>query len=486
MLVLGINDSSHDSAIALVENGNILFAAHSERYNKEKNTFKVDSSLLEDALSYGTPDIVAYFEKRSKKRLRKAIYGGVNGTYKHLYSKELKCLSGVPEAQLSHHLSHAYAGFLTSPFDDACVVVIDAIGEFETATIWVAEGTSVRKIFSLSYPISFGLFYSAFTRLVGLTPARDEYILMGMSAFGDCDRYYSDVYNTFPNYKTQTLNFHFGTESAFEKPRSFEDKADIAAAVQKVFTERTLEFHKYARSVSGKRNVVYMGGCALNCATNTLLYDIWDDVWIMPNPGDAGSCLGAALGVTKSRAVNFSPYLGHCISGKYPVNLAMDALKTTGVVGVANGRAEFGPRALGNRSLLADPRGAASKISVNLIKKREQFRPFAPVVLEECASEWFDMQATSSPYMQFTYKCKRPDVVPSVVHVDGTSRVQTVNKEQHPGLYSLLTEWKKYSGVPILLNTSLNVKNMPLVNDESDVQAWERQNPGFKIFCADS
>jgi carbamoyltransferase len=143
------------------------------------------------------------------------------------------------------------------------------------------------------------------------------------------------------------------------------------------------------------------------------------------------------------------------------------------IVAVASGRAEFGPRALGNRSILADPRDPDIKNKVNLIKKRESFRPFAPVVMEEHANKWFDINF-SSPYMQYAVKCLRPDIIPSVVHADGTSRIQTVNKNQHPGLYEVLQKWLDLTGVPILLNTSLNVKGQPLINDEKDISEWEK------------
>jgi carbamoyltransferase len=143
-----------------------------------------------------------------------------------------------------------------------------------------------------------------------------------------------------------------------------------------------------------------------------------------------------------------------------------------GIVAVATGRAEYGPRALGNRSILADPRDPLIKDKVNLIKQRELFRPFAPVVLEECASKWFDMDFTS-PYMQYTVKCLQPDKIPSVVHADGTSRVQTVNREQHRGLYRVLNKFYLETGIPILLNTSLNIKGQPLLNDEEDIRQWE-------------
>jgi carbamoyltransferase len=192
----------------------------------------------------------------------------------------------------------------------------------------------------------------------------------------------------------------------------------------------------------------------------------------MPNPGDAGSSLGAASAYYGKHLEWKTPYLGHNIFGSYPINKILSDLENDQISVVANGKAEFGPRALGNRSILADPRNPNIKDKVNKIKQREKFRPFAPVILEEYANEWFDMNFTS-PYMQYAVKCKKPNLIPSVVHYDGTSRVQTVNEKQHYGLYNVLRKWYKKTNVPVLLNTSLNIKNQPLLNDEYDLELWK-------------
>jgi carbamoyltransferase len=193
----------------------------------------------------------------------------------------------------------------------------------------------------------------------------------------------------------------------------------------------------------------------------------------MPNPGDAGSSLGAAAALYGKHVEWEGPYLGHDLGGEYPVDKIIDVIMKDGIAAVASGRAEYGPRALGNRSILADPRDPLIKDKVNTIKQREMFRPFAPVVMEEHAPKWFDMDF-ASPYMQYTVRCLQPGKVPSIVHVDGTSRVQTVNREQHRGLWRVLNKFYLQTGVPMLLNTSLNVKGQPLLNDESDIVSWER------------
>jgi carbamoyltransferase len=466
MIILGINETSHDASVSLIKDGNILFAGHAERYSKQKNDWYVNDSLLEDALQYGKPDAIAYYEKPLLKASRLFLKGGL-GDWKPRYSFGI-----MPTYKFKHHHSHAAAGYFTSKFDDAAIVVLDAIGEWNTSTIWVGEGTNITKCYTQNYPVSFGLFYSAFTRLIGLMPNQEEYIMMGMAAYGDWRKYYKTVESYFPSIERQLYNFHKGIAD-WPYQINEQDKFDIAAAVQHVFTARLMEFMSFAKKTTGKTNLVFMGGCALNCSTNTRLWELFDDIWIMPNPGDAGSSLGAAAALYGKHLDWKTPYLGHDLGGEYPVQQIIDGILKGGVVAVATGRAEYGPRALGNRSILADPRDPNIKNEVNKIKKRESFRPFAPVVMEEYASEWFDM-SFNSPYMQYAVKCKKPNLVPSVVHADGTSRVQTVNRFQHPGLYEVLEKWRVLTGIPLLLNTSLNIKGQPLLNDHLDIEAWQK------------
>jgi carbamoyltransferase len=465
MKILGVNETSHDASLTLIENDKILFAGHAERYSKQKNDWYINNDLIENALSYGKPDYIAYYEKPLLKKTRLLLNGGL-GNWKPKFN-----IDGIPRVSFKHHYSHAAAGYYTSKFDNAVVVVLDSIGEFNTSTIWIGEGSKITLKEKYNYPFSFGLFYSAFTQLIGLMPNQEEYIMMGMAAYGDSDKYFKKVEAYFPNIKKQKYNFHKGifdwglvTE---------EDKFNIAAAVQKVYELRLIEFMSHAKNITNKSNLVFMGGCALNCSANTLLWDIFDDIWIMPNPGDAGSSLGAAAALYGKHLDWQSPYIGHNIGGEYPVQEIITELIRNKIAVVATGRAEFGPRALGNRSILADPRDLNIKDKVNQIKKRELFRPFAPVVLEEYANEWFDMDF-NSPYMQYAVKCLQPEKIPAVVHKDGTSRVQTVNKKQHPGLHELLSSWNILTGIPVLLNTSLNIKGQPLLNDKYDIELWEK------------
>lgn len=470
MRILGINETTHDASVSIIEDGKILFAAHAERYSKQKNDWFTNDQLLDAALSFGKPDKIAYYEHRWLKKFRILTRGGFGGGKPYFLTR--KDLKHIPRETFSHHYSHAAAGYYTSKFDNAVIVVLDAIGEYNTSTIWDAKGERINLKFKQQYPVSFGLFYSAFTQLLGLMPNQEEYIMMGMAAYGNPTPYLEEVRKYFPSCEEQKYNFHQGIIDWPYKIFNEQDKFDIAAAVQQVYEERLIEFMRYAKLMTKKNNLVFMGGCALNSKANTLLWDLFSDVWIMPNPGDSGSSLGAAAACYGQHVEWQDPYLGYDLGGEYPVDDIFNEIMENKVCAVATGKAEFGPRALGNRSILADPRDPDIKDKVNLIKQRELFRPFAPVVMAEYASEWFDMNY-ESPYMQYTPRCLKPELIPSVVHIDGTSRVQTVTKEQHPGLYSLLQKFYEATGVPILLNTSLNIKGQPLLNDENDIKLWE-------------
>ena len=419
-------------------------------------------------MQYGYPDAIAYYEKPLLKASRLFLKGGL-GHWHPRYKKKFD----LPTHTFSHHYSHAASGYYTSKFNDAVIVVLDSIGEWNTSTIWVGNGNTIERKYKQNYPVSFGLFYSAFTKLLGLMPNQEEYIMMGMAGYGNKNRYLDKVETYFPSTDYQKYNFHKGIFD-WDEQIDEQSKFDIAASVQYVYEKRLFEFMNYAKNLTGKSNLVFMGGCALNCSANTMLWNIFKDVWIMPNPGDAGSSLGAAAALYGKHLEWKSPYLGHDLKNEYPVDKIFNEIILNKIAAVASGKAEYGPRALGNRSILADPRNPDIKNKVNAIKQREEFRPFAPVVMEEHASEWFDMNFIS-PYMQYSVKCKKPDIIPSVVHIDGTSRVQTVNRSQHPGLYDLLNKFYLHTGVPVLLNTSLNVKGQPLLNDKIDIGFWQQQ-----------
>jgi carbamoyltransferase len=317
---------------------------------------------------------------------------------------------------------------------------------------------------------------------------------MGMAAYGDPYRFFNDVLNDFfhpiekesikdiffpvPSIKLKH-NLHRGCLWWRQDLTSEQDLFDIAAATQAVYEYILKVVSNWARWRSPSGNLILMGGCALNCSANSKIYKDWDRVWIMPNPGDAGSAIGSVLAYYKQPIKWAGPYLGYNIEGEYPVEDIIQELKTTGICGVANGRAEFGPRALGHRSLLADPRGPDIKDRVNTIKQRQQFRPFAPAILEEHAKEHFD--GPVGPYMQYTAHCRHPELYPAIIHADGTSRVQTVGPNDSKGFRRLLERWYEETGCPMLLNTSLNIKGKPIVNTLQDASEFEKFY-GVRVF----
>ena len=484
MNILGISAGFHDAAATVISpDGEILFAGHSERYSKKKNDADFCQGLLDEVAEYG-PEIVAYYERPWNKQFRQ-WYAGQGIEWDKLTTGQIlkKQLGGQIEPErihsYNHHLSHAAGGFQTSPFERATVVIIDAIGEWDTISIWGAEydrkgRAQYKRLWRQMYPHSIGLFYSAVTERIGLHPLDEEYITMGMAAWGR-NTWYQDMRDhVIANERDIRLkqNFHTGMSEDFLVGSSNEN---IAAAAQLVAEDLIRQVMIRARNFGFSTNLVYMGGVALNCSANRFLGEYFENIWIMPCPGDAGSSLGAAALAHGGRINWRNAFLGHDILGPYPVNGLLDRLLTERIVGVASGRAEFGPRALGNRSLLADPRGSEIKEKVNEIKRRQQFRPFAPVILEELADTYFDMPFgwSTSRYMQSVARCRVPDLFPAIVHVDGTSRVQTVSRDGS-GIRELLEKWYVLTGCPMLLNTSLNIRGEPMVNDRADADRFER------------
>jgi carbamoyltransferase len=260
------------------------------------------------------------------------------------------------------------------------------------------------------------------------------------------------------------------------------DIFDIAAATQRIYESYFDKIISKAQALTGSVNLVIMGGCALNCSANPIAFKHFNNVWIMPNPGDAGSSIGAVLAKTKTHMNWPGCDLGYDLKIKASPDEIVDHLMTDSLCGVAQGRAEFGPRAFGNRSLLADPRGRDIKDTVNAIKRRQEFRPFAPVILEEHADMYFDLCGSSSDhrYMQYISRCRHPELFPAVIHRDRTSRVQTVPQNGTP-IRQILEAWYDQSGCPMLLNTSLNIKGRPMVNNRVDALNFE-SHYGVKVF----
>jgi len=482
---LGISGGYHDAAATVIDcQGNIAFAGHSERYSKLKNDANLSDGLISELCDYEF-DTIAYYERPWLHNLQQ-LYSGQRPTGAWTTGGAIRQQLGAwysrpagRELAYGHHLSHAAAGFQTSPFDRATVVVIDAVGEFDTVTIWAAEydrtGTATyKRLWSQHYPHSIGLFYSAVTARLGLRPLDEEYITMGMAAYGSTMSsvlMHSELVASVRDVRFKQ-NLHAGLDD-----RAFNGytDADIAAGAQRIAEELIYSVMQRARAFGWSSNLVYQGGVALNCLANRNLGEYFENIWIMPCPGDAGSSLGAAALAYGQRVNWTNAYLGRNIPGEYPVHALVDRLVHDRIVGVASGRAEFGPRALGNRSLLADPRGPDIKDQVNAIKRRQQFRPFAPVILEEYVDDYFDMPGgfVTSRYMQVVGRCRNPDVYPAIHHYDGTSRIQTVARD-NSGIRRLLEAWYRATGCPMLLNTSLNIRGEPMVNDRTDADRFEQ------------
>jgi len=417
-----------------------------------------------------------------------------------------------------HHLSHAAYTFFTSPFKESAILTVDGVGEWSTTSFGSGYDTTINLTHDIRWPHSVGLFYSAFTYFLGFQVNEGEYKLMGLSSYGK-PRYYDLILDELVDVKEDgslNLNMKYFAfthdnvminkkfEELFNCPVRKEDSKfeqihfDIGASAQKVLEEILLKMVNHVYKNTNKKNLCLGGGVALNGVANTriLKESPFEQVYIPPAPGDAGSAIGCALygyfsHLQNNRIVQnydgemFSNniYLGPEFSNEdikmfleskkipYQKKEGQDLLKKIAeliseqnVVGWFQGKMEWGPRALGNRSILADPRNAKMKDILNeKIKHRESFRPFAPSILEEYESEYFEI-GVPSPYMLLVAKVKKPDLIPAITHVDGTGRLQTVSKNSNSLYYNLIKTFFELTGVPVLVNTSMNVRGEPIVN----------------------
>lgn len=484
----GISALSHDASLSVVTKNDELtwlsYASHAERYSGKKNDSLLDKFQVREAVAlYGEPDIVYWFENPMLKRARFLTSGDFseafsldNSPKRHLHSLGIY----APIVYGSHHQSHAASVFYTRPkswIGNADVLVADAIGEYETLTTWTGgRDTSMRKLQSFNYPKSLGLLYTAVTQHVGLKPNEEEFILMGMAAYGT---YIGGLVTQMIDAVNAGANFHHGLDAGGIDTRNFEHikDVDLALAAQSVVEHFMVKTACELRQKTGSRYLCLSGGVALNCVANTRVAEQagYDDIWIMPNPGDAGSSLGAILQHTEDHIEFHDAFLGTNINQNFKDKQVVEHLLKFKVAGIARGRAEWGPRALGNRSLLADPRTLANKTLVNNTKKRQQFRPFAPMVLSDHADYYFRLpQVSRMDFMQYAVLCREPHTIPAVVHYDETARVQVIGK-QHP-CRELLEQWYERTRCPVLLNTSLNIKGQPLVNNRMGAVQFERKN----------
>ena len=428
-----------------------------------------------------------------------------------------------------HHMSHAAHTFFTSPFDKAAILTVDGVGEWSTSSFGFAENTSIKLTNDIRWPHSIGMFYSAFTYFLGFKVNEGEYKLMGLSAYGK-PKYYDLILNEILDVKNDGslhLNMKYFaftydkvmTNQKFAElfgiPRREEDdKAeqihyDIAASAQKILEDIMLKMVNHVHKKTGMKNLCLGGGVALNGVANyrILKEGPFEGVHIPPSPGDGGSAVGCAqylhyihnkqkwiIEQDHAKRIQENIYVGPSFSNDeiksfleendidYEYHEREKLLETTAnliseqnIVGWYQGKMEWGPRALGNRSILADPREGKMKDILNeKIKHRESFRPFAPSILEEYVSEYFDIDVTS-PYMLLVAPVKKPEKIPAVTHVDGTGRLQTVSKKTNPLYYDLINKFYKITGVPVIVNTSMNVMGEPIVTSpEEAFKMWAR------------
>lgn len=460
MIKWGVSALFHDASIVVVSNNKILFASSAERFSRVKSDKHLNPNLIKEALKFGYPDEVYWYENTLLKSLRIFLK---NKKIKFYFIKKYLKAFGINTKILytQHHLSHLRSSIYSAPFEasNSLGLVVDAVGEFDSLSIWNVQNSNYKKIYAQKYPRSLGLFYSALTDYIGLHPLDEEYILMGMSAYGD-----NSAINTLLPLLKKDLSY--GCKKYIDTNNS---KFNIASSTQKIFEDELLKLVKTYLNKTNYKKILYSGGCALNCKANAYLSSL-ASMWIFPNPGDSGSSLGA-IDIDN---LNFNDmFLGLDVGVNLKTPDIINILAKGYPVGVLNGRAEFGPRALGNRSILADPRNRNMKNIVNKIKGREMFRPFAPCVLEEFANEYFDLNPNVNySYMQYTSVCKVPELIPSVVHKDNTSRVQVVTKD-NIFLYRVLKEWYSKTKCPVLLNTSLNIKGKPIVNSYNDLHEFK-------------
>jgi carbamoyltransferase len=400
---------------------------------------------------------------------------------------------------VEHHLAHAASAYYPSPFQDAAVLTMDGRGEAATTTYSIARGAEMQRIGQVNFPHSLGMLYEQVTDYLGFLGSSDEYKVMALASYGQPEYY--DYFNKIVQwmgegqYCLNPYNFAKDLGEPRQRGEKFtEFHYNLAHSLQLVLEETALKIVKWLHTVSGSDNLCIAGGVALNCVMNARLRDRgpFKNIWVQPAAGDAGTALGAAVWVdVQQRGQRGDYHMSHAFLGpgysdeeienflrwsKLPyrraANLAEEAaglLADNKIIGWFEGRMEFGPRALGARSILASPISADMQDRLNEIKDREDFRPVAPVVLEEEAPAWFK-DGDVSPFMLFIYDVlpEQAGRIPAVRHVDGTARIQTINRAQNEAYYDLLKAFQRRTGVPVLVNTSFNTRGEPIVCSPRD------------------
>ena len=569
-MILGISSHYHDSAAALVANGNVLAAAQEERFTRIKH----DPSFPIQAIEYCLDEAgicledlsqIVYYEKPYLKfdrlletylgfaplGLRSFVNAMPNWLREKLHlSREIKKnLPGEWNNRIvfvSHHESHAASAFFPSPFDEAAILTMDGVGEWDTATIGEGSANRIEILRSLQFPDSLGLLYSAFTYFAGFKVNSGEYKLMGLAPYGK-PNYKEIILDKLLDLKSDgsfTMNMDYFaychgltmTTEKFSKlfggpPRKSESQIteremNLASSIQAVTEEIVLRMASYARDLTGKKNLCLSGGVALNCVANGKLLDsgLFDRIWVQPASGDAGGALGCALfshyqllnqdRIPEETDSMRGSYLGPAFGEetirefldeeKAPyhfyenedelLNFTAQKIADENIIGWFDGRMEFGPRALGNRSILGDARSEKMQVKMNVsIKFRESFRPFAPSVIKERVKDYFKME-TESPYMLIVAPVKedirrKPNqeevqsmksenllervaicrsTVPAITHIDYSARVQTVSEARNERYYRLIKRLEKITGCGLVVNTSFNIRGEPIVCTPQD------------------
>tara|TARA_Y100000589_G_scaffold66850_1_gene58454 strand:- start:2400 stop:4259 length:1860 start_codon:yes stop_codon:yes gene_type:complete len=573
--LLGISCLYHDSAAALICDGKIISAVQEERFSRIKHDSRFPKNAIKYCLKTNNLNLrdiknIVYYEKplltferlletyiavaprggrsfiaamqvwlKEKLFLKSELKKNFKIIQKEIFNNKDESIPEILFAE--HHQSHAAAAFYPSPFEEAVILCMDGVGEWATTSAWIGKGNKLKPLWELSFPHSLGLLYSAFTYYCGFKVNSGEYKLMGLAPYGK-PIYKKEIKEKLIDIKDDGtfkldmtyFKYHRGfrmTSKKFHKlfgspPRDAEEELtqfhmDLASSIQSVTEEIVIKIANSLRKETGIKNICMAGGVALNCVANGKLLEknFFDDMWIQPASGDAGSALGAALvcwyeHFNKSRKVNPNDsmrgtYLGCNFSNSEIVNylkqinapfetyldeelfekIALELDKGK-IIGWFNGPMEFGPRALGGRSIIGDPRNKDMQSIMNLkIKYRESFRPFAPSVLEEDVTSKFEMK-NKSPYMLLVAKVKKElcidmtaeqkelfgidklkisrSKLPAITHIDYSARIQTVSKETNPRYYNLINTFKKLTNCPLVVNTSFNVRGEPIVCTPQD------------------
>jgi len=572
MNILGISAFFHDSAAALVRDGEIVAAAQEERFTRRKHDDRypdkaVTFCLEEGEIETAEVDAVVFFEKplvKFERLLETHLTMAPRGFEPFrralpLWARQKLHLPKLMREQLGpgfkgdtyftdHHESHAASAFYPSPFEDAAILTLDAVGEWTTASIGIGEGRRIELTHEMRFPHSLGMLYSAFTYYTGFKVNSGEYKLMGLAPYGEpkyadlilekivdlrddgslwLDMSYFDYCH---GLRMTSDKFHrlFGGPPRSPESQITRKEMDLAASIQIVTEEAVLRAARHAHQITGKSNLVMAGGVALNCVANGRLRreGPFDEIWVQPAAGDAGGALGAALHVwhgvlgNERRPVPGDAQRGSFLGPRFDnedIQLFFDSLgaryhrievesdlldrvasllEGANVVGWFNGRMEYGPRALGGRSIIGDARSPEMQAVMNLkIKFRESFRPFAPCVLREHVHEVFETEPEEdSPYMLFVApvrsewrlelndedrrKMGDPDLrtrvsvarsrLPAITHVDYSARIQTVDAERHGRYYRMMKRFHERTGCPVIVNTSFNIRGEPIVCTPED------------------